>query len=63
MALNANGIGEWREKIDCSCVCETESVLLLALLDLVLIFHNGAGSEVVFQNRHVMVTLLGCCCW
>lgn len=63
MALNANGIGEWREKIDCSCVCETESVLLLALLDLVLIFHNGAGSEVVFQNHHVMVTLLGCCCW
>ena len=62
MALNANGIGEWREEIDCSCACETESVLLLALLDLVLIFHNGAGSEVVFQNRQVMATLLGCCC-
>ena len=28
----------------------------------VYIFHSGGGSEFVFQNCHVMVTSLGCCC-
>ena len=25
-------------------------------------FHSGAGSEVLFQNRQVIATSLGCCC-
>ena len=25
-------------------------------------FHTGAGSEVVFQNRQVIVASLSCCC-
>ena len=53
------------EEIDSSCVCGTESVLLLAWFFFspdVYIFHSGAGSEFVFQNRQMMVISLGCCC-
>ena len=54
---------EWGEEVDCFCLCGTESVFFLASLFSspdVHIFHIGAGSKIVFQNRQVVVTSLYC---